>query len=348
MGAAYVILSLHVFVAYTHEAFFFSVTNTVAIDIFFFFPVIICFRHAFLHLLDHSYSDRHRLMEDGLQWAVVAFVCIVSLLTKQVLIRRLCAVAAIVMLAIYTLLFVKDFLQLFKEMRMKLENYYVEQMDNFVRWIRNSVMMLFIYGYVILATLYMPIEVKLVCMVAAIIMNLYIALSFQNYMRVYDQLERSFLEKIRQVNAIRQEWAKVAATADDDPTDDSDHTRTLDETQESLLRIWIASQRYCEPGLTLDMLAQEINTNRTYLSQYINETYQESFSLWISRLRIEDAKRMLLEDQDRSMEDIAHSLGFSSGSYFNRVFSQIVGTTPARWQRDHTDQAHLQNARDIA
>lgn len=44
-------------------------------------------------------------------------------------------------------------------------------------------------------------------------------------------------------------------------------------------------------GITIQDLSREIGINRTYLSNYINETYQTNFNGWINDLRIEEAKQ---------------------------------------------------------
>ena len=48
------------------------------------------------------------------------------------------------------------------------------------------------------------------------------------------------------------------------------------------------------------------------------------------RLRLEEAVRLLRNQPDRSVIDIAHELGFSSSQYFATVFRRYLGTTPSR------------------
>ena len=48
---------------------------------------------------------------------------------------------------------------------------------------------------------------------------------------------------------------------------------------------------------------------------------------WLQRFRIKKACE-LLASTDRSITDIALSVGYSSSQYFNNVFRKYVGTTP--------------------
>ncbi len=51
----------------------------------------------------------------------------------------------------------------------------------------------------------------------------------------------------------------------------------------------------------------------------------------IARLRIEEAKRMML-DSDEKLASIAAATGFCNASYFSKVFREIVGESPRVWR----------------
>jgi AraC-like DNA-binding protein len=72
--------------------------------------------------------------------------------------------------------------------------------------------------------------------------------------------------------------------------------------------------------------------NRTYLSQFINAEYGCSFYHWVNRLRIAEAKRLLTENPEIKMRDIAQQCGFSSPTVFTRVFTRETGIAPSEWK----------------
>lgn len=88
---------------------------------------------------------------------------------------------------------------------------------------------------------------------------------------------------------------------------------------------------YSDSKLTLDFLAKKMQTNRSYLSEAINNYYELSFSQWINEKRIFHAKEMLVSsDFDQySIEGISSMVGFSSISAFNSNFKKITGLTPS-------------------
>lgn len=88
-------------------------------------------------------------------------------------------------------------------------------------------------------------------------------------------------------------------------------------------------------NLTLDRFAKKLGTNRTYLSECINDYYQLNYSQWIAKLRIEAAKRYFLDKnyEHWSIEGVSQTVGFSSISSFNSTFKRETGLTPSQFRK---------------
>ena len=95
---------------------------------------------------------------------------------------------------------------------------------------------------------------------------------------------------------------------------------------------WTASRAFCNKGVTLTQVAEQLGTNRTYLSRYINSYYDCNFNAWLTRLRIDEAKRLLADSPTLSMEKISLQLGFTSKSQFMSAFKTQEGITPGQWR----------------
>ena len=98
---------------------------------------------------------------------------------------------------------------------------------------------------------------------------------------------------------------------------------------------WIENKGYLAPGLTLLQVAEQLSTNRTYLSQYINSNYGCNFNAWLAQLRIDESKHLLLSSPALSIDRIAYNAGFSSKAHFINTFKSCEGTTPGRWREKH-------------
>ena len=111
---------------------------------------------------------------------------------------------------------------------------------------------------------------------------------------------------------------------------------------EECQELWMNIQRsmddekvYCNPGITLTTLANDLHTNRTTLSKVINHYYGKSFNHFINDHRVEEACRLLRDTNKRnlSVEGIGQETGFKSRSAFYSAFVDVTGTTPACYRK---------------
>lgn len=100
-----------------------------------------------------------------------------------------------------------------------------------------------------------------------------------------------------------------------------------------LHRIMLKRELYKDKSLTKEKLAEELKTNRTYLSQVINTHAGLSFTHYINRLRIEEARRILSNPKDNTpLKAIASDTGFNSLSTFYNAFQSIIGMSPSAYR----------------
>ena len=88
---------------------------------------------------------------------------------------------------------------------------------------------------------------------------------------------------------------------------------------------------YLNPKLTITDVATAIGTNKTYLSDYLNNTLNTSFFDYINTFRINEACRiieMMPERGRKSMSVVAQKSGFNSLSSFHRYFVKLKGISP--------------------
>jgi len=95
----------------------------------------------------------------------------------------------------------------------------------------------------------------------------------------------------------------------------------------------LASKYYCESGVTIEDIANKLSIGRTTLSNLINREEGVNFNTWINRLRIDDAKLLLIENPDYSIATISEMVGYTEQANFSRQFKQITGESPLIWRK---------------
>ncbi len=89
--------------------------------------------------------------------------------------------------------------------------------------------------------------------------------------------------------------------------------------------------------LSLGQVAKAVNTSTFYFCKMFKKATGVNFTDYLSRVRIEKAKNLLLNPNLR-ISEIAYEVGFQSLTHFNRVFKKIVGQSPTEY-RSHLPMA---------
>lgn len=95
--------------------------------------------------------------------------------------------------------------------------------------------------------------------------------------------------------------------------------------------LMIQEKIYTDSTLNLNKLSNLLNIRSHTLSQLLNDNLEKSFSQFINEYRIEEAKRMLLDNEHLKIQAIAEICGFNSNSTFYTAFKKVTGTTPAEF-----------------
>ncbi len=84
--------------------------------------------------------------------------------------------------------------------------------------------------------------------------------------------------------------------------------------------------------ITVDMIARELNMDRSTLSKKFKRELGFNISSFIMRRKLEEAKS-LLHFTDKTVSEISEYLCFSTQSYFQNVFKKKYGMTPREYRR---------------
>ncbi len=87
--------------------------------------------------------------------------------------------------------------------------------------------------------------------------------------------------------------------------------------------------------LTAKEAAQTLGVHKNALIAYIRLHYQQSFNEYINALRIEEFKKIYLENDlpNFSISGVAYEVGFKSKTTFYRIFKEKTGSTPGAFTK---------------
>lgn len=148
----------------------------------------------------------------------------------------------------------------------------------------------------------------------------------------------------RSVNKIEFYADKITLTKEslsmnyDDPQEESEQeiSSELESIREALEK-WgnDPSKPYLKQGISLEDLSKEIGFSGKDVSTYLNKVENQTFFIFIAKLRAKEAKELLLSSENYSLTYIALECGFSDAPNFSRSFKNIEGMTPGAWRLLH-------------
>ena len=87
---------------------------------------------------------------------------------------------------------------------------------------------------------------------------------------------------------------------------------------------------YRQNDLTIERLAERLDTNRTYISRAIN---QKAFSSYVNSYRIDEAVRRLSDvDDDTPLKALAQMLGYNHLQTFYTSFQSAIGMPSSKYR----------------
>ena len=129
------------------------------------------------------------------------------------------------------------------------------------------------------------------------------------------------------LNWLRVRRKKEPVASRNELTSEPDVTNILKRTRQLMEE----KQLYLNSDLKLPDVASLLDISPRKLAEYIKEHEDCSFAQFINEYRIEHAKRLLQEQPEKKLTQVAIESGFANETSFFRTFKSITGTTPREW-----------------
>ena len=318
-------------------------------DTILFYLIGICYTFSFGSLIDYTYISRQRCKITAIKFGVTAFIALIAMVDALSAYRQFLLIVALLgiieLCARHLIFFNRSYLQ----RNELIANYFSSDKKSDVRWLNISHWLLYILLAFGVVSITSGAVFNWLLQFYVVAVNVYITINFINYAKKYETLRMAtteemiaVMDKTQSNNLSHKERKKKEEeeeeTEDEEVTATSRTKKIYKEDFRNILRpriaAWVKAKAYTHEQFTLEELAARLYTNKTYLSTFIKDEYDMNFSGWVASLRIDEAKRIMLKEPEKRLQEIAYECGFSSLAYFSSVFSKSEGISPSAWQRE--------------
>lgn len=101
-------------------------------------------------------------------------------------------------------------------------------------------------------------------------------------------------------------------------------------------------QEHLAEDLSLSVLAEEFHLNFQYISQLFKNEIGVNFLSYLTNIRMERAKKLLISTS-LSVAEVAEQSGYGDYRVFTKVFKKAEGSTPSQYRRDFLEKTGTGN-----
>ncbi len=321
MGLAYLALALSIIVYFTGDMAKMSTCYKVALNISSYFIAAKLIAVSYITLIgkipNFTYINHKRSFIFIFAFPIIVWIAL--LLPDKNIVHYIHMGCAIILLL--SMIFdVKYFFKKYNHVVAQGEYFYTDGIGMHIKWMMNSLYSMIGVGLLSVAIALfsssMPRWFTLVYLCYFIGLCIYIFNNFIHFMAIFGEL------------------VEMSDSNETLPEIDMSKTRISADTYQSLhkqISEWVEAKGYCQKKTSIATLSIIASSNRLYVSNYINTTYKCSFRAWVSKLRVEEAKRILMSDDNTTITSVAEQVGFLSLASFTHAFKQIEELSPSVW-----------------
>ena len=96
-------------------------------------------------------------------------------------------------------------------------------------------------------------------------------------------------------------------------------------------------QEHLSEDVSLHILSEEFHLNSQYISQLFRNEIGVNFLTYLTNIRMEHAKKLLLSSS-LSIAEVSEQSGYGDYRVFTKVFKKSEGITPSQYRRDFLSQ----------
>lgn len=331
MGAAILLLAVNYSVHFFFGIRFKDANAAILLNLSTYFLCYWLFSSALTSLLDRFYITRKRFRAHICLWILYSILSsIILLVFPGGIIETTAMLIPAAGLIIYGLILTKRLLHAYHRITRIFKETHADDLGAYIKWLSIFTYWAIIFGVGCGLLTFLPDKYIYIWILSSVPFYIYLFLCYLNYLLFYEQVESAMESEVTSEEDISRDPRPEQLQKQETP---AYHAKMAERIQD-----WIAADGFARSGLTIKELSEMLYTNRTYLSEYIKTTYGTTFRDWITGLRVEYAKRLLIQYPKLTVADISERSGFISPSHFTRLFKDNTGFTPVKWRKKELEQ----------
>lgn len=346
MASGTVLLAIQFLLQYKLGLRSIGVTQAVMVNLIFFIPSSTLFSLAVLYLQKQGHLNKIDKYIGLVAWIIsLILIAIGIIVSGQPILAGARSVFKAEILASIIYIVAQGYytarhLQQLHRIRYALANYYDRDMDYLLTWMRISIFIMAPTAVLVPFSIYFHNRVlQFIC--AFIFVGIfYLVDSFCLYASVSIQ-KMMEAEQSEDETVGEDATDKEPATAEKKGKAQQGKTTISNEVAhriELAVAQWTAEGKHLRSGINCPDAADEMHLPRYQFSLWLKQN-GTNYREWLNDLRIKEAKQVLTAHLEWGNEAIAQHCGFSDRSYFQKVFKEKTGMTPAQYVEKEKGEA---------
>ncbi len=240
--------------------------------------------------------------------------------------------ASLLLFASQSIFYIIMFDKAYKKSQKALNAYYDDEEEHKIRWIRFCYIIAMLTDLCLLVYMMIPTSFMKIYIAWYVLFMLYFTANFISFIGSHKMILDAFAHKtLSGQNLFPPKNKREKALKEDAEYDRKQMEKAFKAIQKNLAQ-WVADKKYREYDKSREEIAAELDTTKELLQLYFMTNIGQDFRSWRTELRINDAKRMLLEDKGTSIQLVGELCGFSDRSNFHTQFTRLTGCSPKKWR----------------
>ncbi|MGM9736178.1 MAG: helix-turn-helix domain-containing protein [Candidatus Cryptobacteroides sp.] len=291
--------------------------------------------YSLINLLDESYIENDKFYLNVGVVVAMSFLLMKSFWWEEKWLRIAVVAICIGLFIVQCIVHIIMFNKVYKASVKQLELYYDEEEDQKLKWIRFCYVIMMLTQMFILVYLLLPNGLMKVYAAFYSLFMLYFSANFISFLGSHKLILDAFAYKTLSGQDLMQKISENRRRGGKNPHKElsaEDFNEAEFRRLERALDKWVEQKKFREYDKSREDIAQELQTTKEVLHLYFVTKMGMDFKTWRTELRVNEAKRLLLESKDLSINIIGEMSGFSDRSNFHRQFVKIVGCSPKQWR----------------